>query len=118
MVIACINLAKYNPIKNIKNLNFSLLPVLSLDALNPTNWEWVKDLTVSVKSIAEVCNYLLHPSRILIALWNCCFDVSYLVCLLIALISLLLYIIGYKKFAKVIPLSAIVLVLVKAVGRI
>lgn len=86
--------------------------------LNPINWEIVKNLNESLKTIAKVCEYLLHPTRILIAFWNFTWEISFVVCLFISMASLILYLTGHKKFAKWIPTSLITYTLIQIVGRI
>lgn len=69
-----------------------------------------------IKTIAAVCEYILHPSKILIALWSCIVSISYPLCLLVCLGALLLYIFGFKKFAKWIPISLGLYVIIQAIG--
>ena len=39
----------------------------------------------NLTAISEFCNFILHPSKILLLLWNWTFELSYIVCLLISL---------------------------------
>lgn len=86
--------------------------------LNPANWTMLKDISESLKSIATLVDYLLHPTKILVSFWNFTWEISFLICLCIALISLIFYICGKKKAAKYIPYSIIVYTIIQAIGRL
>lgn len=69
-----------------------------------------------VKSIVTFCDYIFHPTKILIAIWNCTVRISFIVCLLIALISIVLYLSGNKKFGKYVSGSILVYSLIQAIN--
>lgn len=70
----------------------------------------------SLKTIAEFFNYLMHPVKILVALWNCTLELSFIICLMVSLASILLYIFGFKKYAKWAPASVGIYTLIQAIG--
>jgi hypothetical protein len=70
----------------------------------------------SLKVIAEVFSYLLHPSKLILLLWSCTLELSFIICLLVSLASILMYIFGYKKFAKWAPISIGIYTLIQAIG--
>lgn len=86
--------------------------------LNPSNWTILKDISESLKAIASLVDYLLHPTKILVSFWNFTWEISFLICLCVALISLIFYICGKKKAAKYIPCSLIVYTIIQAIGRL
>lgn len=54
----------------------------------------------SLKTIAQVCKYILHPSKLLLLLWNWTFELSYIICLLIALYGCLMVLTGNRGHKK------------------
>ena len=54
----------------------------------------------SLKSIAEVCKYILHPSKFLLLFWKWTFSLSYFICLAIALFGFFMIISGNKAGKK------------------
>lgn len=54
----------------------------------------------SLKTIAQVCKYILHPSKLLMLLWNWTFELSYLICLLIAMYGFFMIIAGNRGHKK------------------
>lgn len=82
--------------------------------------EGVKDVGVggwnSIKTIADFFFYLMHPGMILQALWKYTVIYSYWVCLVVALLSIIFYVLGNKKAAKFIPGSFAIYALIKAIS--
>lgn len=72
----------------------------------------------ALEVIKELFIYILHPTWIFIDIWNWIVGRSYVVCLLIAIISFLLSLFGYKKYVKAIPLSICIYILLQAIGVI
>lgn len=62
-------------------------------------------LVESIEKIAEVCNYLLHPSLIVKAIWTSTVASSYYVCTLLALFGIVCWWFGVKKYSKLVPVS-------------
>jgi hypothetical protein len=72
----------------------------------------------AIKTIAEFLNYLMHPGMIFRSLWNFIVLYSYWICLFVALISLVLYSLGFKRFAKYLPASVSIYVLIKMLAGV
>lgn len=72
----------------------------------------------AIKTIAKFFNYLMNPGLIFQALWNSIQAYAYWICLVIALFSLIAYIAGFKKYARLVPGSFIVFALIKAIGSV
>jgi predicted ferric reductase len=70
----------------------------------------------AIKSIGKFLNYLMHPSLIIQALWNYTQLYAFWICLAIALISIILYSFGFKKYAKYAPFSISIYMLIKMVS--
>lgn len=60
-----------------------------------------------LNTIATFCDYLMHPAKIAWALWSATVELSFVICLVICMGSVLLYIVGFKKYAKFAPLSVV-----------
>lgn len=73
-------------------------------------------ILIPLKAIGEFFSYLLHPSKIFIALWNWTVEISFVLCLFVCLASVLMYIFGYKKYAKFAPLSIFIYTFIQALG--
>ena len=67
----------------------------------------------SLKTIGHFLNFLIHPSMILQGLWNFTVVYSYWVCLLVAMLAAIFYVLGFKKCAKYIPGSIAIYVLIQ-----
>lgn len=80
----------------------------------------IKDIGVdgwnAIKTIGEFLNYLMHPGLIFSALWEYTQLYAFWICLLVAIISLLLYSFGFKKFAKYAPVSMAAYSFIKFIG--
>lgn len=72
----------------------------------------------SLKIISKTFDYLFHPAKILICLWNRLVNISGNVLLISALACIILYILGYKKYGKGVTLSFISYVVIQAIGII
>lgn len=61
-----------------------------------------RDITItnSLKTIATFFNYIMHPTKILLLLWNWTFQLSYFICLLIALFGFFMVVSGNKDYKK------------------
>lgn len=70
----------------------------------------------SLKTIAQFFNYLMHPSLIVSALWHFTMAYAFWICLLVAMLSMIFYAIGFKKCAKFIPGSISLFILLKMIG--
>ena len=79
------------------------------------NWGAIGD---SLKNISNFLDYLMHPAKILMAIWSMTVNVSYVVCLFICIGSIFLYIFGHKKQAKWIPTSIGIYTLIQAIGSV
>lgn len=64
---------------------------------DPANALSIKD---SLKTIAEVCKYILHPSKMILLFWNWTFELSYIICLLVALYGFFMVLTGNKGHKK------------------
>ena len=81
-------------------------------------YQILESIKKSLEIISTLAEYLVHPSYIFIDIWNSMVNISYMLCLFIALLSLLSYISGYKKFAKLVPFSVILYTLMQTIGRV
>lgn len=67
--------------------------------------------TVSVKeslnTISQVCKYILNPSKIFMLFWNWTYELSYLICVLVALFGFFMVLLGNKNFKKYISGSIV-----------
>jgi hypothetical protein len=76
----------------------------------------MNEIKEALNVIKEVCDYILHPLNIFSTLWDWLLGVSYVLCLAFGLTSLLLYLFGCKKFAKYVPVSIGIYVIIQAIG--
>jgi len=88
---------------NIKDI------VEGIQSIGGDGWE-------AIKNIGKFLNYLMHPSLIFAGLWHYTVIYSLWVCMFVALVSVVLYALGYKKLAKYAPTSVIVYTLIKAIS--
>ena len=72
----------------------------------------------NIKKIADVLDCIAHPVKILILAWNGIVDIAFPICLAVSIASVLLYIFGYKKYAKLAPLSIALYTLLQAIGKV
>jgi hypothetical protein len=72
----------------------------------------------NIKKIADALDYIIHPVKILGAIWNSIVDISYAVCLTMCIASVLLYVFGFKKCAKLAPFSLALYTLLQAIGKV
>lgn len=72
----------------------------------------------SLQTIATFCDYAIHPTKILIALWEFMVQVSLPTCLLGAMACIILYAMGYKKFGKGITLNLVIYILIQAINAV
>jgi len=72
----------------------------------------------ALKNIGDVAFYLLHPGMIFQALWNYTVLYSFWVCMLVAIISLMLYGFGFKKCAKYAPTSIALYSLIRVLSKV
>ena len=70
----------------------------------------------AIKTIGEFLNYLMHPGLIFSALWEYTKIYAFWICLLLAIISMILYSFGFKKFAKYAPASLAAYSFIKYIG--
>ncbi|HAK43951.1 MAG TPA: hypothetical protein DCM59_16200 [Clostridium sp.] len=54
----------------------------------------------AIKNIGAFFSYLLHPSKLLLLLWNWTFELSYFICLFIALYGFFMVLCGDKSKKK------------------
>lgn len=80
--------------------------------------ETLMGIKESLKSIAEFIDLILHPVKIFILIWNWTVEWSYIVCLLLAMFSILSYILGHKKYAKLAPTSIVIYTILQAIGKV
>lgn len=73
-------------------------------------------MKTSLDTIATFCDYMIHPIKILIALWELTVKISAPVCLTGALACIILYAMGYKKFGKGITLSFVIYIVIQAIN--
>lgn len=78
----------------------------------------IENISSSLDKIANFCECIMHPSKILLGLWHWTVGISYWLCLCIAIFSLINYILGVKKFVKLIPWSIGIYALIQAIGCI
>lgn len=67
----------------------------------------------AIKTIADFLYYLMHPGLIVQALWHYTVIYSFWICMFVALISAILYGLGFKKCAKYVPTSIAIYTLIK-----
>lgn len=72
----------------------------------------------SLKTIATFLNYLIHPSLVIHAFWAFTQAYAFWICLILAMICTLLYAIGFRKFLKFVPCTAILFAFIKSLGAI
>lgn len=72
----------------------------------------------SLKTIAKFLNYVIHPSLVINAFWGFTQAYAFWICLLSAMICILLSALGFKKFIKFVPLSALIFAIIKSVGAV
>ena len=72
----------------------------------------------AIKTIGKFLYYLMHPGLIFAGLWKYTVIYSFWVCMFVAMISVILYALGYKKFAKYVPTSVVVYTLIKALSSV
>lgn len=72
----------------------------------------------SLKTIAKFFDYIMHPAKVILILWNTTLQLSFIICLSICLASILLYIFGNKKYAKWAPISIGIYTLIQAIGSV
>ena len=70
----------------------------------------------TIKSIKTFLDYLTHPAKVFLFFWNLTLEFSYIACLLICIISVMLYIFGHKKAARLAPISIGIYTLIQAIG--
>lgn len=80
--------------------------------------ETLLEIKESLKSIANFVDLVIHPAKIFILVWNWTVEWSYLICLLLAIFSILSYILGHKKFAKLAPASMVIYTILQAIGKV
>lgn len=78
----------------------------------------LSNISEYLRNISKVCEYLLEPTKILLYFWNWTVDVSYTLFLSIAIISFILYLIGHKKMAKLVPTSITLYAFIQAIGKV
>ncbi|AWZ48402.1 hypothetical protein C3495_06020 [Clostridiaceae bacterium 14S0207] len=78
--------------------------------------ETLNKINNNLKSIVKFFDYIFHPSKIVCAAWNWTVRVSFILCLLTALISILVYLSGNKKFGKYVSGSIVVYTLIQAIN--
>lgn len=69
-------------------------------------------------TIGKFCDYVIHPVKIFVSLWNGLYVISLPVCTTITLVCIMLYIMGYKQCGKGVTLSSVTLIAIKAIGKI
>lgn len=99
-----------------------------LEGMGPKEvWEGIKNFGESIKGIGEdswkaiktigdFLYYLMHPSLIFQGLWYYTKIYAFWICLFVALISIVLYALGFKKFAKYAPASISIYLLIEMIG--
>lgn len=80
--------------------------------------ETLKRIYESLRSIIRFFDYLVHPNKILISTWNWTVKISFTLCMLISLISLLAYLLGNKKYGKCVSGSILVYTLIQAINSV
>lgn len=80
-----------------------------ISSMGNDSWE-------AIKTIGKFLNYIMHPSLILMGLWKYTVIYSFWVCLVISLVSLILYAIGFKKLGKYVPLSLVAYSFIKMIA--
>lgn len=81
----------------------------------PTLWENIEQ---GLTTVAKGFDYIIHPTHILIDVWNYLVKASGTVFLISALACIILYCLGYKKYGKGITLSFVIYILVQSIGVI
>lgn len=76
----------------------------------------VDDKWQAIKTIGKFLNYLIHPGLVLKALWKYTIIYSFWICMFVALISMVLYALGFKKYAKYVPGSIAIYTLIKMIA--
>lgn len=96
----------------------NIVPNNLIPEKGPSLIEYIKEIAEPLKTIAKFLDYLMHPGKILFFILNWTIEWSYYICLIAALISFILYMLGDKKKFKYIPISIVVYALLQAIGVI
>lgn len=70
----------------------------------------------AIKNLGQLAFYILHPGMIFQSLWNYTVIYSYWICLIIFLLSMIFYALGFKKCAKYMPGSLAIYALIKMIA--
>lgn len=129
MIITSKFLKKSISIFERKNNSILLLAPVTLTPPKPSiTLEPVQNVVDGVITIGEIglkglellgklAEYIANPISFIIDIWNGIHYISYPLLLGFALFSLFMYVMGYEKFAKNIPLCAVIFAFIQAVGR-
>jgi len=69
-----------------------------------------------MNNIENFFKYVMHPGLIASAAWSSLQLYSFWVCLFIAILSMLMFGFGFKKFGKWVPFSMVIYGFIKFVG--
>lgn len=76
----------------------------------------IAELNENLKAIGKSIYYLTHPKQLLLILWSCTVEYSYLICLLICVAGVIAYILGHKKDSKWITGSIVGYTIIQAIN--
>jgi len=69
-----------------------------------------------MSNIENFCKYVMHPGLIASAAWSSLQLYSFWICLFVAILSVLMFGFGFKKFGKWVPFSMVVYGFIKFIG--
>jgi len=72
----------------------------------------------SLDSISQFCNYVMHPTNILLTFWNWTVECSFYICLLVAMFSLICKVLRIKKLGKLTSFSIFIYILIQSIGKV
>lgn len=76
-------------------------------------WEGIKQ---NLETIANFFNYLMHPGKLLLLVWNWTVEISFMLCVLYCIFAVFMYLGGSKKFTKYIPGTVIIYTLIQFIN--
>lgn len=75
-----------------------------------------EDYKKAYDNISILTDFMIHPTKLVLMLWNGLVSTSYWICLFVCIFSIVAYIFGFKKKAKYAPLAIFVYIFVMAVN--
>ncbi|NEZ47814.1 hypothetical protein FDF74_11540 [Clostridium niameyense] len=76
----------------------------------------IEEINKNLKSIKDILYYLIHPKQLIMLFWGGIVQYSYVICLIVGLISILFYVSGRKKSGKWITGSVLAYTIIQALN--